>query len=256
MASIQVHRLAKTYYSQTHSDGLLALDHVSFSVTDREFVCLVGPSGCGKSTILNILSGLDQIYGGDVNMDGQFLSHSDSQPVRIGYIFQEPRLLPWLTVTNNVRFAMESSGIPQAEWANRAQMWLERVGLKGFETSYPHELSGGMQQRVSIARAFAVDPHVLLMDEPFSALDELTARTMRKELLDLWEQTPKTVLFVTHNCFEACYVADRILIFSPRPGNIRHDVSVPLQRPRDYESSELFQLSVSVARSLTSLKPS
>lgn len=250
MASIRVGQLGKVYYSSSYPEGLVALQNVSFSVANREFVCLVGPSGCGKSTVLNILSGLDASYGGEVSFDGQHFSLSAFNLVRVGYIFQEARLLPWLTVATNLRFALETSRIPETKWISRIESWLKRVGLNGFEDSYPHELSGGMQQRVSIARAFAVDPDVLLMDEPFSSLDELTARGMRQQLLELWQETPKTVLFVTHNCFEACYLADRILVFSPRPGRILHDISVELKRPRDYESPELFSLSVAVARSL------
>lgn len=250
MASIRVGQLGKVYYSSAYPEGLLALQNVAFSVADREFVCLVGPSGCGKSTVLNILSGLDPSYGGEVSFDGQPLSPRLSNLVKVGYIFQEPRLLPWLTVAANLRFALETSRIREADWANRIETWLKHVGLNGFEGSYPHELSGGMQHRVSIARAFAVDPDILLMDEPFSSLDELTARGMRQQLLELWQETPKTVLFVTHNCFEACYLADRILVFSSRPGRILHHLAVKLERPRNYESAALFELSVSVARTL------
>ncbi len=231
--------------------GLVALEDVSLTVADREFVCLLGPSGCGKTTVLNVLGGLDQDYAGEVRIAGQLLRRNGAYPFRIGYVFQEPRLLPWLTVRGNIHFALESAGIPREEWRDRTDTWLGRVGLSDFAHAHPHELSGGMQQRTSIARAFAVDPEILLMDEPFSGLDELTARAMRQHQLALWQETRKTVVFVTHNCFEACFVADRILIFTPRPGRVQQEITVDLPRPRDYESSRLFELSVAVTRLVT-----
>jgi len=251
VATITIDTISKLFRSRAYPAGLLALDNISFAVADREFVCLVGPSGCGKSTILNLIGGLDQNYSGQIEFDNCPLSRDGSHPVRVGYVFQEPRLLPWLTVRKNVHFALESAGIPRSEWRRRTETWLEKVGLAGFGDSHPHELSGGMQQRSAIARAFAVDPEILLMDEPFSGLDELTARSMRQQILELWDTTRKTVLFVTHNCFEACYLADRILVMSPRPGRLKHELKVELPRPRDYESSRLFEFSVQVSRLLT-----
>jgi ABC-type nitrate/sulfonate/bicarbonate transport system ATPase subunit len=227
---------------------LVALDNVGLEVVDREFVCLLGPSGCGKTTVLNVLSGLDVQYVGEVRVAGQALTPNGAHPFRIGYVFQEPRLLPWLTVRRNVEFALESVGIPRNEWRERLDVWLRRVGLHDFAEAHPHELSGGMQQRTAIARAFAVDPEILLMDEPFSGLDELTARTMRELLLALWQETRKTIIFVTHNCFEACFVADRILVLTPRPGRVQKEIRVELPRPRDYENPRLFEMSVHVTR--------
>jgi len=251
MADIAVQGLTKVYRSRAHPDGLLALDNVDLSVVDQEFVCLLGPSGCGKSTVLNVLSGLEQQYAGEVTVAGKLVSRNSGHPFRVGYVFQEPRLLPWLTVRRNIEFVLDSEGITKSEWRQRTDAWLNRVGLRDFAEAHPHELSGGMQQRTSIARAFAVDPEILLMDEPFSGLDEMTARTMRELLLEIWLETRKTVIFVTHNCFEACFLADRIVVFSPRPGKIRKDITIELARPRNYEDSRLFELSVSVTHYVT-----
>ena len=251
MADIAVRRLSKAYRSRAHPDGMLAVDNIDLAVGDHEFVCLLGPSGCGKSTVLNVLSGLDQNYSGEVLVSGRAISRKNGHAFRVGYVFQEPRLLPWLTVRRNIEFALESEAVPASEWRTRTDNWLNRVGLIDFAEAHPHELSGGMQQRTSIARAFAVDPEMLLMDEPFSGLDELTARTMRELLLEIWLETRKTVIFVTHNCFEACFLADRIVVFSPRPGKIRKSVTVELPRPRNYEDSSLFELSVSITRYVT-----
>ena len=251
MADIALQGLTKIYRSKAHPDGLLALDRVGLTVADHEFVCLLGPSGCGKSTVLNVLSGLDQDYAGEVRVAGTVVSHDSAHPFRLGYVFQEPRLLPWLTVRGNIEFALASVGIPKSQWRERINGWLDRVGLHDFAEVHPHELSGGMQQRTSIARAFAVDPEILLMDEPFSGLDELTARSMRELLLGIWLETRKTVIFVTHNCFEACFLADRIIVFTPRPGSIKQEFTVELDRPRNYEDARLFDMSVRVTHFVT-----
>jgi ABC-type nitrate/sulfonate/bicarbonate transport system ATPase subunit len=251
VATISIDIVSKLFYSAAYPQGLLALDRTNFRLADREFVCLVGPSGCGKSTILNLVGGLDQGYAGRIEIDGHPVLPGRIHPVRVGFVFQEHRLLPWLTIRKNIYFALQAMGVSFSEWRERTDLWLERVGLAGFADSHPHELSGGMQQRSAIARAFAVDPEVLLMDEPFSGLDELTARSMREQVLQLWDKTRTTILFVTHNCFEACFLADRILVMSARPGRLSCELKVELPRPRDYESSELFELSVKVARILT-----
>lgn len=222
----------------------MALRDVSFEVVENEFLCILGPSGCGKSTILNILSGLEPVTAGDVTIHGRDRS---SQPL-IGYIFQEPRLLPWLTAANNIKFVVDQLPLTQKENHLRISQGLELVGLSKFSSAYPHELSGGMQQRIAIARALAVDPHILLMDEPFSSLDEITARGMRKLLLDLWEQRKKTILFVTHNMFEAAFLSDRILLMTRHPGTIYKDITTGLPRPRDYEDPNIFAVSTNIAR--------
>ena len=246
MAEITIANLDKVYHSQAHATGLQALERVSFDVADQEFVCILGPSGCGKSTILNILSGLDNTFQGEIRVAGRPLGSGHG--VRIGYVFQEPRLLPWLTVADNLRFALECEGIPRADWEARLARYLGLVGLGGFERAYPHQLSGGMQQRASIARSFAVEPDVLLMDEPFSGLDEITARRLRKELLRIWSATQKTILFVTHNCYEATFLADRILLMTSRPGRVYEEVAVDLPRPRDYDDPQLFAVNAGIVR--------
>ncbi len=251
MADIAVRELSKRYRSRAHPEGMLAVERIDLAVSDHEFVCLLGPSGCGKSTVLNVLSGLDHAYSGEVRVAGGLISRSNGHPYRVGYVFQEPRLLPWLSVRRNIEFALESEAVPKHEWRSRTDNWLARVGLSDFAEAHPHELSGGMQQRTSLARAFAVDPEILLMDEPFSGLDELTARTMREQLLEIWLETRKTVIFVTHNCFEACFLADRILVLTSRPGRIRKELTVSLPRPRNYEDPRLFELSVSVTHYVT-----
>lgn len=250
MATIEAKGLAKAFPAEGR--GLFfALRDLDFFVGDGEFVCLLGPSGCGKSTLLNILSGLDRAYQGTVAFDGVPLgkTQADSREgPRVGYLFQEPRLLPWRNVRGNIEFALESEGIPRIQWEELVDTHLQFVGLKGFVRYYPHQLSGGMQQRVAIARAFAVDPDVLLMDEPFNALDELTARRMRRELLSIWTRHRKTVVFVTHNSFEATYLADRILLMTNCPGAIYREVSVAMPRPRSYDDTELFRVNAELVR--------
>lgn len=242
MASIDLTDLRKSFTMQGSSDGLVVFDGLTLSVHDSEFVCMLGKSGCGKSTVMNMISGLDKQFSGSISIDGSAGGDGDGG-TRIGYVFQEPRLLPWLSIGDNLRFALRSSGVPRHEWRARAEEWLDRVGLNGFHNSYPHQLSGGMQQRASIARALAIDPDILLMDEPFSGLDEFTGRAMREQLLELWQQSKKTLLFVTHNCFEACYLADRILILGQPPAGVAREIEIDLLRPRDYEDEKLFRLS-------------
>lgn len=253
MATIHIDNLSKRFPSRRGDEDLVVLDQVSLAVQDHQFLCLLGRSGCGKSTLLNVISGLDRDYGGEVTVAGHALAHGSRAPVKIGYVFQEPRLLPWRTVRQNLRFALQSSDLPEREWSERIESWLERVGLGGFGDAYPHELSGGMQQRAAIARAFAIEPEVLLMDEPFSGLDEFTARSLRSTLLSVWHETRKTVVFVTHHCFEACYLADRIVLLGGQPSRIARLLDVEVPRPRDYDSSELFELSVDVTRQVTSI---
>lgn len=202
-------------------------------------MCLLGPSGCGKTTLLNILGSLEPAFGGSV----QF---SETNP-KLSYMFQEPRLLPWLSVLANLRFVH-----PKRVKNAVLEGWLERVGLAEYATYYPGQLSIGMQQRVAVARALSTEPDVLFMDEPFSALDELTAMRVRGELLQLWRQQRCTVVFVTHNPLEAVYLADRVLVMTPSPGRIAHEVRVSerFSRPRDPEDAALWQLSREVVRLL------
>jgi NitT/TauT family transport system ATP-binding protein len=195
-----------------------------FAIPDRQFACLVGPSGCGKTTLLNIISGLDRDVEGEVQIDG-----GDSGAPAIGYMFQAPRLMPWLTVRENVRLAL-----PQTEMASgRAEQLLVEMQLEAVLDAYPGQLSGGMQRRVALARAFVNEPRLLLLDEPFLSLDAPAADRLRRLLLDLWRRRPTTVLFVTHDLREALYIADRILFLSAGPARVVLDLSVDLPRPRE-----------------------
>jgi len=207
-------------------------------------VCLVGPSGCGKTTLLNILAGLDHADAGRVSIDAP----EGVQPI-VRTIFQEARLLPWMTVRENLAFVLDG---PKRDKQERIDEWLSRVGLTGTAEFYPRQLSIGMQQRVSVARGLIVGPDVLFMDEPFGALDELTAMTMREELLELWQDLGCTVVFVTHNPLEAVLLADRIVIMSPSPGRIVHETRLgeTLSRPRDPDDEALWRSSREVVRQL------
>ena len=228
------------------------LDGISFSVRPGEVVGLLGPSGCGKSTILNIIAGLDTDYAGSVRIQGRPMHEQLGAGFRVSYVFQESRLLPWMTLAQNVAFALEAAGFDRGEWQRRTHTVLEHVGLVEFKDYYPSQLSGGMQQRASIARAFSVDPDILLMDEPFSALDELTARKLRQSLLDIWSKFRTTILFVSHNAFESTFLADRILVMGRAPaGRIAEEIDLgAIARPREYDATALFEHSKHVIRAL------
>jgi ABC-type nitrate/sulfonate/bicarbonate transport system ATPase subunit len=233
-AAVTISHLTKSFQSNDKGD-LIVLKDVSFEVEPNEFVCILGPSGCGKSTILNILSGLETPSSGDAT----FFDGDPSRQSSIGYIFQEPRLLPWQTVSDNIRFVLKHLPLPEQEKSARIQEALQQVGLTEFAQSYPYQLSGGMQARVAIARALAKDPDLLLMDEPFSSLDEITARRLRAELIGTWSRNKKTVLFVTHDIAEASFLADKIVIYTPKPTRIARILKVDLPRPRSYGSTEV-----------------
>jgi NitT/TauT family transport system ATP-binding protein len=220
-------RVSKTYVDR-HGHAVPALADVSAVVHDEEFVALLGPSGCGKSTLLNIVAGLLEPTAGGVYFEGPWAAGRPPTAM----VFQEFALFPWRTVQRNIELGLEELGMASAERAREARRFIELTGLDGFEAKYPHQLSGGMRQRVGIARALAVDPAVLLMDEPFSALDAQTRQLMQEELLSLWERTRKTILYVTHNIHEAVFMADRVLVLSRRPGQVLAEVSSGLPRPR------------------------
>ena len=253
-ASIEISQLSKVFPGKGGKAGWKALDNATFTVDPGEFVCILGPSGCGKSTLLNILSGLDDQYDGTASIHGKSADQRSYGNARIAYVFQEPRLMPWRTVRGNIEFALKSAGFAASEWPKRIARCLDLVGLADFADFYPLQLSGGMQQRASIARAFAIEPEVLLMDEPFSALDELTARRLRQELLTIWDTFRSTVLFVTHNAFEATFLSDRILMMTKGPGGRfcdEVDLSA-LVRPRSYEDVRVFETSRAVVERLIS----
>ncbi len=211
---------------------VLAVDHLSLDVADREFISIVGPSGCGKSTLLRVIAGLVQPASGEVSLDGRRVTGPGADR---GMVFQSYTLFPWLTVQGNVEFGPRLKAMPAAERVRLASEYIELVGLKGFERSYPKELSGGMMQRVAIARALANDPEVLLMDEPFGALDAQTRVIMQELLVNLWQRTPKTILFVTHDIDEALFLGDRVYIMTARPGRIKQVLDVHLPRPRAFD---------------------
>lgn len=221
-----------------------ALHDVDLTIENGEFVCLLGPSGCGKTTLLNVMAGLLTADRGTVEIRGS----SGREPV-VRTVFQEARLLPWMTVRENLAFVLDG---PSRDKDDRIDAWLTRVGLSGTGDFYPRQLSIGMQQRVSVARGLIIEPDVLFMDEPFGALDELTAMTMREELLGLWSDLGCTIVFVTHNPLEAALLADRIVIMGSNPGRIVHeeDVSVQVPRPRDADDLTLWRLARSAVRHL------
>jgi NitT/TauT family transport system ATP-binding protein len=226
VASITVDHLFKRY-----SSGTLALSDVNFDISEGEFVAVVGPSGCGKTTLLRILAGLDTATDGRVTTEAAVTDAPHSLPSAV--VFQEQSLFPWMRVRDNVAFAFDSLGLPKSAVSERVEKELALVGLTKFAGAYPHELSGGMKQRVAVARAFAVDPPVLYMDEPFGALDEQTRVALANELMALWERTRKTVVFITHGIEEAVTLADRVVVLSAHPGTVKAIVPIEFPRPRD-----------------------
>jgi NitT/TauT family transport system ATP-binding protein len=225
----------------TKDDGsvLTALDHISLEVDDKEFVCILGPSGCGKTTLLRLIAGLNTARSGSVMLDG--VEMRGPSP-KIGFVFQEYSLFPWRNVMDNIAFGLEMQKKPRDERYRIAEQYLRLVGLTQFANSFPSELSGGMRQRVAVARALALDPVILLMDEPFGALDAQTRNMLQKELLEIWEKTRKTIVFITHSVDEAVYLSDRIIVLSPRPGRVCKIVPIDLPRPRDRTSVEFATL--------------
>ena len=229
--AIQINGVGQVF--RTTGADVVALDDVSMDIKPGRFVVLVGPSGCGKSTLLMMLAGLRQPTSGNILINGAPILEPD--PNRVGVVFQEASLFPWLTAEENVEFPLALRGVAKGERRGKAEDMLKLVGLEGFGKRHPHELSGGMKQRVSIARGLVQDPPVLLMDEPFAALDEQTRMTMGDELLRIWAATGKTVVFVTHSLTEAVYLADEVAVMSARPGRIVDHLQVALPRPRTYE---------------------
>jgi NitT/TauT family transport system ATP-binding protein len=223
---LSVHGLCVTFPSE--EGGLEALRGVSFDLYPNEFVCVLGPSGSGKSTLLRVLAGLLRPTGGDVIFSGS------GQP-RISLVFQDANLMPWRSVIENITLPLTLQGVPEEAARGRAREWVAQVGLQGFEDTWPGDLSGGMAQRVAIARSLIQDPDLLLLDEPFGALDALTREKMGAELLNLWQARRKTVLMVTHSISEALLLSDRVMVLSPRPGRIGLDMPVELPRPRQEE---------------------
>jgi NitT/TauT family transport system ATP-binding protein len=235
---LKIEHLSREFTSAA-GEKVMALEDIDLEIRDSELVCLLGPSGCGKTTLLRIIAGLDGATSGIISIGGEIVTKPDQKMVMI---FQEYSLYPWRNVLDNIAFGLEVKGLGKPERYAEARHFLELVGLTGFENSFPYELSGGMRQRVAVARALAVNPAVLLMDEPFGALDAQTRNMMQNELLDIWEKTKQTVIFVTHSVDEAVFLADRIVVLTPRPGRIREIIAVTLPRPRDRTSPEFARI--------------
>ena len=215
-------------YPGRRGEQVEAVGGVTLDITDGELVCIVGPSGCGKTTLLRVLADLEQPTGGAI----QILQSNPERPLK-GTVFQGAGIFPWMTVEQNVAYGLKLRGVPPVERTATARHWIGEIGLERFAQAYPAQLSGGMQQRVGLARAFAFDPEVLLMDEPFGALDAQTRLLLQQTLLQQWERRTKTVVFVTHSIEEALTLGDRVCVMSARPGRLLHEVSVPFARPRD-----------------------
>jgi NitT/TauT family transport system ATP-binding protein len=231
-------RVTKRY--ETSSGAVQALADVSLEVAPHEFCTIIGPSGCGKSTLLAILGGLTPAESGSVHIDGRRVDRPD--PRRVGLVFQDPGLFPWRTVVDNVAFGLELQGVPRERRRQVAFALLGPLGLRQFAAKYPRELSGGMRQRVAIGRALAIDSEILLMDEPFGALDEQTRMLMGEWLLDIWRTTRKTVVFVTHSLHEALALSTRVVVMTARPGRIKSVLELPMPYPRSMESPEIVAL--------------
>ena len=234
---LHIHDISKVY----RSDGneVVAIDEIELKIRNKEFATILGPSGCGKSTLLRIVAGLIRPTRGVVRLDGNVISGPGQDR---GMVFQSYTLFPWLTVKENIKFGLELSGMPKGKQEKIAQEFVEKVGLKGFEQTYSRGLSGGMKQRVAIARALANNPAILLLDEPFGALDAQTRSLMQELLTQVWEELHKTILFVTHDVEEAIFLSDRVFVMTARPGKIKAEIDIPLERPRNYElkSTEAF----------------
>ncbi|MEJ5376706.1 MAG: ABC transporter ATP-binding protein [bacterium] len=243
---LRVQGLSKSFH--THGVKVTALEGIQMEIRDQEFATILGPSGCGKSTLLRILAGLSRPSAGSATLDGRTIEGPGKDR---GMVFQNYTLFPWLTVVENIQFGLRLSGRDKKECEAVALNFIQKIGLSGFERAYPRSLSGGMKQRVAIARALANDPNILLLDEPFGALDTQTRSLMQELLLQIWEELHKTILFVTHDVEEAVFLSDRIFVMTARPGRIKAVLEVPLARPRDYQvkaSPEFLRIKTEVSR--------
>ncbi len=249
--AFSVSGLTKRFVSRD-GDGAsrVVIDALDLDVRQGEFICILGPSGCGKSTFLNILAGLDREYEGHLSVRGTKVTRG-RLPMRVAYVFQEPRLLPWLTAEQNVDFVMSVNGISREKGVQLKDEYFSMTGLQKYRKHFPHQMSGGMCQRLALVRALSIEPEILLMDEPFSGLDELTARRLRADLATIWERTGKTVIFVTHNCAEATFLADRVLIMSG--GGVKDAYAIDIARPRDHDDESLFRINKTVLSSFLAI---
>ena len=232
---LSIKKLNKSF--QRDQNNLTVLDGIHLDIEQGEFISIVGSSGCGKSTLLRLIAGLDQDYQGEILLNQIPIQGTD---LKRGLIFQEHRLLPWLTVSENIHLALEETGLSRSEKEARVKEHIEIVGLTGFENAYPHELSGGMSQRVAIARGLVNKPDILLLDEPFGALDAMTRSHLQAELQRIWQHEKITMILVTHDIEEAVYLGDRVIVMSARPGKIKEIIPIPLAHPRHKDSENLF----------------
>lgn len=242
---VEVHGVSRRFRSRRADT--LALDNINLSVREGEFLCIVGPSGCGKSTLLNVIAGFETPDAGAVLANGKPVRGPG--PDRV-VVFQETALFPWLNVRANVEFGLRLAGYGRKERRDRAESYLELVGLQKYARSFVHELSGGMKQRVQIARSLAVEPRILLMDEPFAALDAQTRDVLQEELQEIWQRTAKTVLFVTHNVREAVLLADRVVVMTASPGRIKRELAVNLAHPRSPDAHAVVDLAAAIREEL------
>lgn len=238
MPAVEFRNISKRYIN-SDGDETAALQNINLNINDGEFICVLGPSGCGKSTLLEIAAGLLPRSEGEILLDGK--PHSGTSR-DVGVVFQDSSLFPWRSIRRNIEFGLEVAGADRSERAAKAERAIEMVGLKGFENKYPHQLSGGMRQRAGLARTLVNDPSFILMDEPFSAVDHLTRLTLQDEIVRIWLQEKKTILFITHDVSEAVYLATRVVLLSPRPGRIRRIFDVPVARPRDRSDPRLLEV--------------
>ena len=256
MVKLEIKNVTKSFYRNDGKQSMLinAIENINLSVNDGEFICIVGPSGCGKSTLLNILAGLDNPTQGQVILNGRQITGTG--PDRI-MVFQENALFPWMKVIDNVEFGLKIAKVEKLKRREIAMQYLDMMQLKKFAEAYVYQLSGGMKQRVSIARALVLDPEVLLMDEPFAALDSQTRDLLLVELQLIWAKTKKTIIFVTHNIMESVCLGDRVIVFTNRPGKIKKDVKIEYRRPRlteddslkDFQRQVLYELKSEIVHS-------
>ena len=238
LMSLELKNLCKTYVDSEEQQIVQALINVNLNVMNGEFLSIIGPSGCGKTTLLRIIAGLEQHTTGEVLINGEQLTEPWS---RVGFVFQEYALFPWRTVSENIEFGLEIKNVPKQDRRQRALEYIHKFGIDGFEDKYPKELSGGMKQRVAIARTLINNPSMILMDEPFGSLDSQTRNTMQEFLLSIWQNSNRTILFVTHNIDEAVFLSNRVIGLSKRPGSIKFSLEIDIPMPRDRTSSEFNQ---------------
>lgn len=238
MPTIEFQNIEKIY-ENAEGEETAALKNIDLTIKDGEFVCVLGPSGCGKSTLLEIAAGLLPHSGGEILLDGKIQKGTSRD---IGVVFQDSSLFPWRSIKKNIELGLELAGVDKSVRTQKIQNAIDMVGLKGFESKYPHQLSGGMRQRAGIARTLVNDPKCILMDEPFSAVDHLTRLTLQDELIRIWQKEKKTIFFITHDVSEAVYLATRVVLLTPRPGRIQRIFDIPIERPRNRNNPALLDI--------------